>query len=122
MTAFTELEFAALDSIFSETPELMLPLKQQLAVASVIGRENSGCGFFTTMVVSPDARLVSGPRVLGHQTHARIVGLEHGLGFVLFLEDGRLHMLEAFAFESTGSIDLATATFEVYREPVQHAD
>jgi hypothetical protein len=44
--AFTELEGAALRSIFSETPELAAGLEQQLAAATVTERENSdfsGC-------------------------------------------------------------------------------
>ena len=89
MTAFTELELAALRSIFSETPELASALEGQLAVATVTERENSGGGFFTTIVVSDDAPRVSCPKVLGYETQARVTGLEHGLGFVLFMEDGR---------------------------------
>ncbi len=122
MTTFTDLELAALKSIFLETPELTISLEQQLAVAFVAERENSGCGFFTTMAVSPEALPVTGPSVLGHQTHARVAGLEQGLSFVLFLEDGKLHMLEGFGYEATESLDLSSVSFEVYRETEQRAD
>jgi hypothetical protein len=55
MTKFTELELAALHSIFMETPELAPALEQQLAVATVTKRENSASETFT-LGASPDDR------------------------------------------------------------------
>jgi len=120
MTAFTELELAALHSIFSETPDLASELERQLAVATVSERENSGGGFFTTIAVPVDAARVSGPGVLGCETQARVAGLEHGLGFVLFLRDGRLDLLDGHCWgpETTATLDLTALTFEVFRETV----
>ena len=121
MTEFTELETAALHSIFSETPELASALERQLAAATVTERENTGGGFFTTIAVADDAPCVSIPGVLGYETQARVQGLKHGLGFVLFLKDGRLETLEGFAWgpESTASLDLASLKFEIYNQPVR---
>jgi hypothetical protein len=84
-------------------------------------RENSGGGFFTTINVSGDTIPVSGPAVLGNKTHARVAGLEYGLGFVLFLKDGRLNLLEGFAWgpESTVGLDLGDLQFEIYYQPIQ---
>jgi hypothetical protein len=123
MTAFTELELAALHSIFSETPELAPELERQLTVAMVSERENSGAGFFTTIAIPDDAARVSGPRVLGYETQARVAGLEHGLGFVLVVRDGRLDLLEGYCRgpETTAALDLTALTFEVFREPAQRA-
>jgi hypothetical protein len=89
MPSFTKLEKAALDGIFAETPELAPILEQQFDKAAVTNRENTGGGFFTTIEVREDAPRVNGPRVLGCETHARVEGLTHGLGFVLFMEDDR---------------------------------
>ena len=125
MTAFTELEIAALRSIFSETPELTPALERQLAVATVTERENTGGGFFTTIAVDQNAPSVSVSGVLGYETQARVEGLEHGLGFVLFLKEGRLlGTLEGFTWgpESTASLDLASLKFEIYKQPVQSID
>lgn len=120
MTRFTELELAALHSIFSETPELTEGLERQLAAATVTERENSGGGFFTSIAVGDDAPAVSSPKVLGYETSARVVGLEDGLGFVLFMESGRLHLLEGYTWgpESTAALDLSRLAFEVYRQPL----
>jgi hypothetical protein len=122
MMRFTKLELAVLRSIFSETPEVAAELERQLSSAAVKDRENSGAGFFTTIAVPDDATRVSTPRVLGHETHARIVGLELGLGFVLFMEDGKLDVLEGFNWgsECTRSFDLNNLNFEVFKAPITH--
>ena len=121
MTTFTNLELAALRAIFLETPEFAPILERQLEKSVVTERENSGGGFFTTIAVADDAPIVNSPSVLGYDTQARIDGLEHGFGFVLFIKGGRLHMLEGFAWapESTSDLDLAAVQFEIYNQPVQ---
>lgn len=121
MTEFTDLEVAALRAIFLETPELAPALERQLEASVVTERENSGGGFFTTMRVADDAPAVNSLSVLGYATQARIDGLEHGFGFVLFIKGGRLYMLEGFAWapESTHNLDLAALGFEIYNQPVQ---
>lgn len=121
MTEFTDLEVAALRAIFLETPELAPALERQFEASIVTERENSGGGFFTTIMVADDAPAVKSPSVLGYATQARIGGLEHGIGFVLFIKEGRLHMLEGFAWgpESTHDLDLAALQFEIYNQPVQ---
>jgi hypothetical protein len=117
MTAFTALERAALLSIFSETPALAPALEAQLALASVTGRENSGRGFFTMIAVADAAPRVDSPRVLGNETQARIAGLDYGLGIILFMEDGRLDLLEGFTYgESLAALDLSALAFEICRE------
>jgi len=119
---FTELEEAALRSIFSETPELAAGLERQLAAATVTERENSGAGFFTTLRVSDDPPRVEIPKVLGYETHAHIAGMEFGIGFVLFMKDGALHMLEGYALAgSTSALDLVDLRFEVFRVPQNQA-
>ncbi len=124
MPTFTALEVAAFHSIFSETPDLAQGLQRQLDAASVIERENSGAGFFTHIAVPDEVLRVNSSRVLGYETHARVAELEYGLGFVLFMKDGRLDMLEGYAFgsESTVTLDLATGNFEVYKAVVQRGN
>ena len=124
MSDFTEMETAALQAIFAETPTLFSKLRHQLGCATVTKRENTGGGFFTDIAVPEGAPLVECPRVLGYATHARVEGLEHGLGFVLFMEDGRLHLLEGFAWgtESTALLDLNSLSFGIYNEPIRHFD
>ena len=124
MTTFTQLEQAALHAIFAETPELAGDLERQFERARVKARENTGGGFFTTVAVPDDAPRVSSPKVLGYETHARVDGLEHGLGFVLFMQEGRLHILEGYARgpESTISLDLTNLAFEIFNSPPVNRD
>jgi hypothetical protein len=113
---FTELEVAALRSIFSETSELAAGLERQLAAATVAERENSGRGFFTTITVPDDPPRVNSPKVLGYETHAHVQGMEYGLGFVLFMKDGALNLLEGYALAgSTSALDLTNLQFDVFR-------
>ena len=120
MMAFTELELAALRSIFSEKPELALQLERQLSIATVIKRENTGVGFFTTISLPPTADAIDMSEPTSGETHARISGLEHGMGFVLFFDEGRIGTLEGFTYgsESTTELDLSSLTFDIVRVPV----
>ncbi len=116
MPSFTPLEEAVLHSIFAETPDVQSALEEQLRNASVLERENSGAGFFTT-IDSHGAERLNTPHVLGLETCAEVAGLEHGLGFVLFMKDGRLDLLEGYTFgsEDTSQFDLANLSFKIFR-------
>lgn len=124
MTHFTEMETTALQAIFAETPAVSTELQRQLGHATVTKRENTGGGFFTDIAVPEDAPRVECPKVLGYATHARVEGLEHGLGFVLFMEDGKLHLLEGHTWgpESTASLDLSSLSFEIFHESTKRLD
>ncbi|MBS0475570.1 MAG: hypothetical protein JSR28_10575 [Proteobacteria bacterium] len=119
MSKFTALELAALDAIFLETPDLNEALRRQLRFARVVKRENSGGGFFTDISVAPDASALACDRVLGKTTRAKVAGLSWGMGFVLFMDHGKLSLLEGYAFapEDTSALDLEDLTFEVTSGP-----
>lgn len=119
MIGFTHLEQAALRAIFEETPELTAGLTKQLEVAVATKRENSGAGFFTTIQVSDRAETLESPRVLGQVTYALVQGLTYGLGFVLFMKDGRLHLLEGYSCggEDTTNLSLNDLTFRIANTP-----
>ena len=115
MNGFSRLELAAIRSIFAEVPEHAAALEEQLRGAVVTSRENTGHGFFTRITVADDAPPVplSGP--LGERTHAHIKGFETGLGFLIFLKDGRCSTLEGYAFvDDTSAADLTAVDFAIY--------
>lgn len=74
-------------------------LRQQLATASVSRRELTGVGFFADFEVRSPARCFS---ATGHfiirDVGAEIWDLAHGAGFLVFVVDGRLALLEGFAY------------------------
>jgi hypothetical protein len=121
MMDFTRLERAVLEAIFDETPKLRDKLTGQLDRATVLSRENDGGGFFTTIAVGPGAEAIEGPGNLGERTHAHVEGLIHGLGFVLFLKNGRLDLLEGYAVapEDTSALDFAETGFQLFEEPIK---
>ena len=96
----TELERAVLDMLLAgETPALAT-LREQLDQAAVQSREFSGVGFFTHFAIPPSVlRLPVRDRVTLGDVGAELNSLAHGAGFVLFVENGELSMLEAFTYD-----------------------
>jgi hypothetical protein len=94
------LERDVLATILAPHHLVMDALRRQLERCRVASRETTGVGFFTTFAIPEDvepAPVTPGTMALGDVT-ATIEGLEHGAGFVLFVENGRLHMLEGFSY------------------------
>jgi hypothetical protein len=111
-SGFTPFERAVLEAICDTYAADREALRAQLATATVRDRENTGGGFFTYFDVDrrPDAA-VSGPR-LRDGPIAQIDGLQGGMGFILWLDEGFADCLEGYCYEgSTAGIDLETARF-----------
>ena len=75
-------------------------LTEQIERCRVAKREYSGCGFFTTLMVpeaSPVVEIVGTGRILDG-SNIKAPELSHGAASVLFLKDGRIHILEVFAY------------------------
>jgi hypothetical protein len=118
MSSFTDLESAVLHAIFSETPGIRDALERQFEAAEVLDRENTGVGFFTRIGVRADVPRVASPSPLGREVGAKVEGLDHGMGFILFMEDGRIRTLEGFTYtDSTTGLDLEHLNFEVLKTP-----
>ena len=96
-------------------PEDRGALEVQLATATLHSRENTGAGFFTRFAVDRDPTAAVGGRRLRDGPGAKVPGLEHGLGFILWLEGGYADCLEGYSYgnESTARIELETVRFEI---------
>lgn len=84
-------------------------------------REATGVGFFTTLVIGDGAEpapVKPGQMDLGDVT-AVIDGVEHGVGFVLFVNDGVLDVLEGFSYDEPWT-DLS-ASYHVTPGGVAHS-
>lgn len=111
---FTQLERAVLDTICEKYPEDRAALESQLSTASVISRENTGAGFYTHFAVERLSSAVIGGGRLRNGPAARIDGLQHGMGFILWLKDGYVDQLEGFCYdESTVGLDFERTGFQV---------
>ena len=117
MPDLTRLERAALAEIARQHPTLA----PQAATARVTVRENTGCGFFTTLAVDPAAAAaIEGPRVLGN-VWLDVEGLEHPMTFLVFMEGGYMQCLEgATVGDSTETLDLGALVSAGVHEGVRH--
>jgi len=100
MKRCNELEAQVIALLLEGEHPVLAVLRKQFAVLQVVGREATGVGFYTTFAL-PMGIPVLLPRVslkLG-DVEAEIGGLHHGAGFLLYIERGRLHMLEGYSFE-----------------------
>jgi hypothetical protein len=111
MEVLSSLEQAVLDAIALQVPEVADALAGQQGKVRVTVRENTGAGFHTTLDASRGSPIRGVTSPLG-DVGATIVGLQHGMGFLLWLRDGHIHQLEGYSYEeSTSGIDFERVAF-----------
>jgi hypothetical protein len=96
----TPLEREVVATLLAPDHPVTQALRQQLAGCRVASREFTGHGFFSTLVLAD--RVAPAPvtrkRLALGDVAAHIDGLEHGAGFILFVRDGVIAVLEGFAY------------------------
>jgi hypothetical protein len=111
MHELTPLERAVLLAIVEQATEVSPLLGLQVDSARVVKRENTGAGFYTTFDVSSSEAMDGVKSPLG-DVGATVNGLEHGMGFLLWIEDGRVGQLEGYSYdESTSGLDFEHIRF-----------
>jgi len=115
MTAFTNLEAAVLRLVCETdaylTADQRQVLKSQLTTATVIDRDNTGHGFYTTFEVDRNtAPKLEGVNMID-APNMTMEGLGNGnsMGFILWAEDGYPTTLEGFQYG-----DLAGQTVDLH--------
>ena|SRR5437764_588885 len=100
MTELTALESAVIDVLLpDDLPEAAI-LREQLRSARVSSREMTGVGFFTEFTLSGDAPVLPENRSLHlGNVAATCPDVEHGMGFVLFVREGKITMLEGYTYD-----------------------
>ncbi len=106
------IEREVLEITAAEYPASAKAIRHQLDTARVIGFENSGAGFFSNLAVADDAPVLSETSPLSG-AHGSVLGIAHGMGFIVFLKDGRLSMIEGYCNGSgpTTDIDFSRAVY-----------
>jgi hypothetical protein len=100
MTNLTTLEDRVLEMLLRGEDEVLSVLRQQAKQMQVSSRKMTGVGFYTEFVVPPEA-----PRVLGRPTlklgdvNGTADNVKHGFGFLLYVADGALSMLEGYTYD-----------------------
>jgi hypothetical protein len=98
MTELTDLERAVLEKLVAGDDQRLAELREQLETTLASKREMTGVGFFTTLsVLDPTHRLGDQSLELGGVI-AQIPSLTYGAGFLLFIRNGFLNLLEGFVY------------------------
>jgi hypothetical protein len=89
-------------------------LETQLSTATLLSRENTGGGFFTRFEVDRGSSSAVGGMRLRDGPATKIHGLQHGMGFILWLKEGYANCLEGYSYaESAANIVLESVGFEL---------
>ena len=110
----TALEKTVLDLLLDKQSEPFDTIRQQLAHAIITNREFTGVGFFTDFLLPENAPV---RRDLPDSTlggvDAEFPGLKHGAGFLLFIRDGTISMLEGYTYDEPWPTSIPD--FRVYK-------
>lgn len=99
--ALSLIEEAVLKKLLVGNLPLLVQLQQQLEVCSVAKREFTGVGFYTTLVVPESIRKTPGIDFKFGDVIGEIAGLHNGAGFLLYVKDGILDMLEGYSYNES---------------------
>jgi hypothetical protein len=109
------IERAALEAATQDDAAIEDSLTRQIQAASVVNFENSGAGFFSTIAVTGEVPALPESSPLKGGAVGNVDGIEHGMGFILFVENGRLSLLEGYCHgdASTTGVDFQTVEFDL---------
>jgi hypothetical protein len=75
--------------------------------------ENTGAGFFSTVTVGPDVPPITDKSPLDG-AYGSVEGIVDGMGFIVFLEGGRLTLIEGYCHGATSTgIEFARVNFDI---------
>jgi hypothetical protein len=99
--SLTEFEAAVMQMIVAGDHPAFEALRDQLASCRVSQRRFTGVGFFADLAVDRSAKRVPEP---AHNARVSdvvgdVAGLKHGAGFVLFVSEGYMTVLEGFSYD-----------------------
>lgn len=113
-----EFEQAVLDKLLAGGAPLLIALREQASQATVSSRQYTGAGFYCSFELAPDVVPLKTPYEceIG-DVDASIDGLEHGAGFLVFVREGRLSMLEGYSYGEPWPAEIKNFRLRYRREP-----
>lgn len=93
-----ELEKNVLDKLLFGDIEVLGYLKNQLAYINCFKRQMSGTGFFTEFTISEKNFFIPNLTFKLGDVSANIDTLKSGAGFLLYIENGLLSMMEGYSY------------------------
>ena len=112
MRPLWKIEREILDVTAEQYPESGEVLKKQIASAKIIKFENTGAGFFSYLYVDPVCEtIVENFPLIG--AYGSVLGVKHGMGFIVFLREGRLWLVEGYTHGNVTTVgfDFEKAVF-----------
>jgi hypothetical protein len=107
METLNPLEKAVLEKLLSGESERYRILQKQICALRITERKMTGVGFFTDFSLPDDVpKLPDEASFHISDVAADINGLKHGAGFVLFVKQGVVYMLEGFTYDEPWPQDI----------------
>ena len=108
---FEQFEKEVMQKIMQENPAIETVLRKQYENAKIINREFTGVGFLTTFEVgTKDLQLKEFLDGELGDVQAIFEGLEHGVGFILFIRNGFIETLEGYTYDEPWSGEIMSYT------------
>jgi hypothetical protein len=87
---------------------LLTKLRLQLELCAVEKREATGYGFYTTLALPSSVPRTSGLDLKFGDVVGSTTGLVNGAGFLLYVKDGVLDMLEGYSYDEPWPSSIAS--------------
>jgi len=96
----------------AEYPDSAETLRRQIDTAQVANFKNSGKGFFSYLAITGDVPVLTETSPLSG-AYGSVLGIEDSMGFIVFLKNGRISMIEGYCYGSgpTTHIDFSRAVY-----------
>src|SRR5688500_6631342 len=116
MEGLSPLEQAALDKLIAGDHPVLQTLRHQASRASLRAKEYTGVGVFCSFDVLPGTPTVAGGFELEDVT-AEVAGFNHGAGFILFVREGVIELLEGFSYDEPWPDEIRDFEIAYVHEP-----
>lgn len=117
MEGLSRFEKAVLDKLLAGDHPVLADLRIQAERGRVTSRDYTGVGFFCAFTIPPELRVSAIPDFHLGDVNGTVEGLQHGAGFVLFVRNGRLSMLEGYTYEERWPKDINDFDLTYQHEP-----
>lgn len=103
----TSLEDQVMQKLLAGDDQTLAVLRNQLDHAQVTSRKMTGVGFYSYFLIPPNlARISNRSSIKVGDVNGTATNVKHGLGFLLYIVDGALSMLEGYTYDEPWPDDI----------------
>jgi hypothetical protein len=96
---FIDFENEVIKMILDNNIDKMDILREQYKISQVLKRKFTGCGFFSTFIINDTEKKLQFEELnIELSCLGEIEGVENGVGFILFIRDGYIDVLEGYTY------------------------